>query len=197
MLVLERRTCEFHCVVFIFGDGNSAFCTKAISSMLKSSKPFSATLTVWQITLDGDASCDSSSVGLSTRTLQAGTQFPDSGMSMPTVDDTVRRAVPTAASRCVLAASRGTQLADKVQFQVSSTLQAGINSTGLATDKMLLRDEEPAAPVVTEAGLRVADVAPFRLATVECTQHARGLQESDWGSPRMMSALHADVLAAL
>ena len=197
MLVLERRTCEFHCVVIIFGDGNSAFCTKAISSMFKSSKPFSATLTVWQITLGGDASCDSSSVGLSTRTLQAGTQFPDSGMSMPTVDDTVsgQSGRLPAGAHWPLGAARNWPT--KVQFQVSSTLQAGIDSTGLATDKMLLRDEEPAAPVVTEAGLRVPDVPPFRLATVECTQHARGLQESDWRSPRMKSVLHAEVLAAL
>ena len=69
------------------------------------------------------------------------------------------RAAPTAASRCVLAVGRGTQLAHKVQFQVSSTLQAGVDSTGLGVDRKLLRDEERAAPVVFEASLRVADVS--------------------------------------
>ena len=103
-LVLERRTLEFHCVVVIFGDGNSGFSTKAISSMLMSSKPFSATLTVWHITLGAGASCDSSSVGLSTRVLHAGTQLPRQWNE---------HAVPTAASRCVLAVGRGTQLAQK------------------------------------------------------------------------------------
>ena len=71
------------------GMGNFGIYTKAISSMLKSSQPFSATLAVWQITLGGGASCDSSSVGISTRMLKAGSQFPDNGLSMPTVGDTV------------------------------------------------------------------------------------------------------------
>ena len=179
-LVLGRCTREFHCVAFIFGVGNSGFCTKAISSMLKSSNPFSATLTVWQITLGGGASCDPSSVGMSTRMLQAGTQFPDNGMSM-TVGDTVsgqsRRL--SASAYWPQGAARNSQLAHKVQFPVSSTLQAGVDSTGLGVDRMLLRDEKPAAPVALEAGLRVADVAPLRLTTVEYTHQARGLQESD------------------
>ena len=118
---------------------NFGFCTKAISSTLKSSKPFSATLTVWQITLGRRRIL---------RLLVRGFEHPNAPSWHPVHRqwnehaDGVRhceRAVPTAASRRVLAVGRGAQLAHKVQFQVSSTLQAGIDSTGLDVDRMLLR----------------------------------------------------------
>ena len=85
-LVLERRTREFHCVVFIFGDGELRVLHQSDELDVEVFKTFQR---VQQITCGVGAPCESSSVGLCTRMLHAGTQFPNNGMSMPTVGDTV------------------------------------------------------------------------------------------------------------
>ena len=195
--LLERRTREFHCVVFIFGSGEIRVLHQSDQLDVDVFKTFQRHL---------DRLADHTRRQRILRLLVRGFEHPNAPRWHPVPrqwnEDAdggrhCERAVPTAASRWVLAAGRGTQLAHKVQFQVSSFLQAGVDSSGLGVDRMLLRDEEPAATVVLDARLRVADVVPLRLATVECMQHARGLQESDGGSPPMKSVLHAEVLAAL
>ena len=82
--------------------GNSDFCTKAIRSMLKSSRPVSATLTVWQITLGVSASC-----GLGRPNAHRWHPVPDNGISMPTVGRRARHATrpPSAVSSFLHSAS--------------------------------------------------------------------------------------------
>ena len=158
------------------GIENSGLCTKAISSMLK---PLNASLTVWQITLDVDASCDSSSVDLIIRMLHAGILFSVNGMSISPIDAT-------------------RQLANKVQFQNHSQTASGCRlywswRQQKASPRWRFRCPSRSWDRTSS---RRRDTAPLR-PLWSAGQHARDLQGNDWGFPCMKSVLHAEVLAAL